>query len=379
MNKNTGSKCNKFNDGLIQSFPEVISPFIKKRLQELRVKYGENSSKYKGLARQYIISPKEKIIHEEERDRHYEADSGYEWKEGRIPGLERLYMRSLVVEPTLACAAHCRFCLRANYPKHTMSEEELIEAARYCGNIKNRDELNEILITGGDPLIVPHRLSVLIEALMQYAPNIKIIRIATRLPQQAPNRVTNSVFRIFQKREGVRFELATQTNHPVELDSPVTCEIFDRFNDLGVLIYSQNVLLRGVNDDISTLIELYDRMRELNIGPHYLFHCIPLRGMSHLRTTVDEGIKLVQHLVTSGKISGRTKPLYAAMTDVGKIIFYENSILKRDAKNNKLLLQSYYRYEDRKIWNPAWTLPDSAEIDKNGYLRIWYLDGIPRT
>lgn len=376
MNRYSNSHSEKSSNEPHQLFPEVISPFIKQRLNEIRENYGENSSRYQGLARQYVLSPKEESIHQEERDRHYHADSGHEWQEGQIPGLERLYRRTLVIEPTLACAAHCRFCLRANYPKFTLSEEELIKVARYCGSKKQRDELNEVLITGGDPLVVPHRLNLLIDALVQHAPNIKIIRIATRLPQQAPHRVNNNVFRIFQKRKGIRFELATQTNHPVELEPPETYELFKRFQDLGVLVYSQNVLLRGVNDDVSILIELYDRMRELNIEPHYLFHCIPLRGMSHLRTTVAEGIDLIQQLVTAGQISGRTKPSYAAMTDVGKIIFYEKTIINRDAIHNRLLLQSYYKYEDRKAWNPAWELPDSAEVDENGYLRVWYLDGI---
>ena len=78
-------------------------------------------------------------------------------------------------------------------------------------------------------------------------------------------------------------------------------------------------------------------------------------------------------LLTSGYISGRGKPMFAAMTDIGKIIFYEGTILER--KENKVLLQSHYRYEERKAWNPSWVLPDASEIDENGLIRVWYSDG----
>jgi lysine 2,3-aminomutase len=248
--------------------------------------------------------------------------------------------------------------------------------ARFCGNRENRDALNEVLITGGDPLTIPKRLGFLVEALQQYAMNIKIMRIATRLPQQAPSRVNNDVFRICQKNGDIRFELATQVNHPVELSFPETVESFKKIRELGVPIYAQNVLLRGVNDDASTLVELYDKMRILGIEPHYLFHCIPLQGMHHMRTTIKEGLDLSQQLLTSGYISGRGKPMFAAMTDIGKIIFYEGTILKR--KDNKVLLQSHYSYNARKVWNPSWVLPDASEVDENGLIRVWYLDGTER-
>ena len=372
MNK-PGNRTISENKNTASTFTEIISPFINGKLEELKAAFGENSPEYQGLARQYVRSAEEDVVHDDERSRHYDAETSFQGESGEIHGLERLYRRTLVIEPTFACAAHCRYCLRANYPRHSLSEDELLEVARYSGNKDNRDTLNEVLITGGDPLTIPKRLDFLVEALRQHAPNIKIMRIATRLPQHAPSRVSNDVFRIFQKINGVRFELATQINHPVELSFPETVDIFRRFRELDVPIYAQNVLLRGINDDASTLIELYDRMRELDIEPHYLFHCIPLQGMHHMRTTIQEGLELSQRLLTSGYISGRGKPMFAAMTDIGKIIFYEGTII--DRKDNKVLLQSHYRYEERKAWNPSWVLPDSSEVDENGLVRVWYIDG----
>jgi len=357
-------------------FKELISPFIKRKLDELGSRYGRKSSPYLGLARQYVQQPMEQTAYQDERDRHYDAHADFIVENKHIPGLERLYRRGLVIEPTMICAAHCRYCLRANYKTpYTLSEEELLGVAKFCGSQERKDALHEVLITGGDPLIIPNRLAFLVDALIEFAPNIKIMRIATRLPQQAPSRITNTVYRIFQKREGVRFELATQINHPVELSFPETVEIFKTFRNMGVVIYSQNVLLKGVNDDLSVLIDLYDAIRDLGIEAHYLFHCIPLRGMSHMRTSVEKGLQLTNALVNSGHISGRAKPMYAAMTDIGKITFYENTILQKDPAHNSLLLQSHYLNEERKTWNPSWVLPSSAEVDENGRLRVWYLDG----
>ena len=357
-------------------FKELISPFIKRKLDELGSRYGRESSPYLGLARQYVQQPLEQTAYQDERDRHYDAHADFIVENKPVPGLERLYRRGLVIEPTMVCAAHCRFCLRANYKNpYTLSEDELLQVAKFCGTEERQKTLHEVLITGGDPLIIPNRLAFLVEALIEYAPNIKIIRIATRLPQQAPSRVNNNVFRIFQKRKGIRFELATQINHPVELSFKETAEVFSAFRNMGVVIYSQNVLLKGINDDIEVLIDLYDAIREIGIEAHYLFHCIPLRGMSHMRTTVEKGLTLINTLVSSGYISGRAKPMYAAMTDIGKIVFYENTIIKKDPVNNTLLLQSQYLNEERKAWNPSWQLPSSAEIDENGRLRVWYLNG----
>jgi lysine 2,3-aminomutase len=114
-------------------------------------------------------------------------------------------------------------------------------------------------------------------------------------------------------------------------------------------------------------------MRENNIEAHYLFHCIPIIGTHHLRTSIEKSLDLIKELVCSGKISGRAKPMFAAMTDIGKITFYEGVIQRRE--NGRVLLQSNYRYEDRLKWNPSWKLPKTAEIDKKGLLRVWYVDG----
>jgi lysine 2,3-aminomutase len=359
----------------LATFKEKISPFLLQKLSWLAEKFGPNSYEYQGLARQYLKTDLEVSETAENNVKHWEADvANREISDYNLLGIERLYRRTLVIDLTLACAAHCRYCLRGLYTPHTMDQDEIIKVAKYCGNPELRDDLNEVLITGGDPFLIPNRLNFLIESLMRYAPNILIMRIATRLPQHDPNRVGNSTLEIFKNKSGIKFEIATQTNHPIEF-FPEVRECFSRIMEFVPAVYSQNVLLKGVNDNLDILIELYDTMRFLGIEPHYLFHAVPLRGTHHFRTSVEKGLNLAKAISSSGVFSGRAKPQYAAMTDIGKITFYEGTILKKDEQNNRLLLQSHYKLEDRLKWNPSWQLTRTAKVNEKGYLQVWYLDG----
>lgn len=353
-------------------FLEKISPFLEKKLNELKQTKGENSEEYRAIYLQYTRLPQEDNVETEDNQRHWEADMPFE-EQGH--GVERLYSKTVVIEPTMVCAAHCRYCLRANYNIFTLSEDEIIRIAQFCGSDKVKQSANEVLITGGDPLVLPNRLNFLIDALTRYAPNIKIMRVATRLPLHDPLRIDSNVYEIFRKnKDKIRFEIATQINHPTDL-FPETIEVYKHFNDMGIPIYSQNVLIKGVNDNIDTLVALYNKMREVGIESHYLFHCVPMRGMHHYRTTVAKGLKLAKELTNSGLISGRVKPMYALMTDIGKITMYEGTYIKKDEEKNLVYLQSSYKYADRLKFNPNWQLPQTAEVDENGYLRMWYLDG----
>ncbi|NEE23648.1 hypothetical protein G3M58_96505 [Streptomyces sp. SID7499] len=120
------------------------------------------------------------------------------------------------------------------------------------------------------------------------------------------------------------------------------------------------------------MITLYDELRRLDIEAHYLFHCVPIRGMDHHRTSVARGLDLFRKLVVSGMTSGRAKPHFTLMTDVGKVSLYEGTVIGRE--DDRILVQTGYSYEERRRWAPAWVLPPSARVDENGFLQVWYLD-----
>jgi len=353
-----------------QEFAERIGGFLQDKMAQIQLSHGQQSSEYQALARQYFYTPTEDEPSLEDNLKHYNAAVG---EDIGLKRAERLYQRTALINISQVCVANCRFCLRSNYENEQFNANDLVAFARYCGSESNQQDLTEILVTGGDPLLARARLRQLVAAINQHAPNIRRIRIGTRLPIQDPKRIDADLLDLFRKPgEGVRFELAIQINHPVEL-FPETTAALSRISDAGVRIYAQNVLLKGVNDDINVLLNLYNGLRELAIESHYLFHCCPIIGMRHFRTSLDLGLQLARELTASGRISGRSKPLFAAMTDIGKIVLYDGAILAR--RGPRILIQSRYSYQDRIRWNPTWAVPDSAEIDEEGFLRVWYLDG----
>jgi len=316
------------------------------------------------LALQYRYDPREEIRDPSSVSRHYDADIGV------LRGVERIYRRTVVVEPTRVCAAHCRWCIRANYGPASLKDEEIEEIARFCGAPAQRDDLREVIVTGGDPLMVPRKLEILLEKLEQHAPNIETYRIGTRLPLQNPALVDANMQRIFERFAG-RVEVAIHVNHRLELFPEVVAAI-RRLRFAGTAMYNHTVLLRGVNDTVEEQVDLAEGLRELRIETHYLFHCVPMQGMQHHRTSVARGIALASRLANSGLLSGRAKPMFTLMTALGKVTMYEGTIVRREGP--RLLVQTDYRHDERLRWNPSWRLPPSASVKPDGRMQVWYED-----
>jgi len=354
------------------NFRELISPFLQSKLDEARASYGVGSRAYQALARQYVRSPAEADIHASDRRRHYEAEVSGELAGQQLKGVERLYRRTVLLEPTTACAAHCRWCLRGQYDSFTLRREDIDRALDYFAL---DGEIREVLITGGDPLMAGKMLGYALDGIADRVPNIEIVRIGTRVPLQDPGLVSGALLDILQKPRRFRLELGVHVCHPSEF-WPESRHALRTLMDAGIRIYNQHPLLKGVNDDRETLFRLYDDMRHLGVEAHYLFHAIPMRGMAHHRTSIDRGFALISALTSGGEFSGRAKPHYCAMTDIGKIVLYHGSILQRDADEGTVLLRSQYRLQDRQRYNPSWQLPQSVLVDAEGYMSVWYPDGV---
>jgi lysine 2,3-aminomutase len=349
-------------------FHEKTSPFLREKLAEGPAEF---------LRRQYLVDPAEPSSKALEVDRHYHSEVETSFEGRALRGVEKLYRRTVLVEPTSVCAAHCRWCIRGQYDTLTLREDELELIARYCGTAPENEDVREVLITGGDPLMLVKQLDFLLDALERHAPNVEVVRIGTRVPLQDPRRVDDQMVRALRPRSTFRIEIATHVNHPGEL-YPEVREAYQRLHETGLTLYDQTVLLRGVNDDLDTLVELVEELRRLRIEMHYLFHCVPLRGMDHHRTSLAEGLQLARRLTSSGLTSGRAKPMFTVMTDIGKITLYEGTILDRD-DHGRVLLASGYSYQDRLAWTPSWQLPSSAHVGDDGLLRVWYLDSTTAT
>jgi lysine 2,3-aminomutase len=178
--------------------------------------------------------------------------------------------------------------------------------ARALDYIRSRPEIWEVILTGGDPLILsPRRLRAVTKALSAIN-HVKVVRIHTRVPVADPARITADLVRAM-KAKGKAVYVALHVNHARELTAAARASIA-RMADAGLVLLGQTVLLRGVNDAPETLGELMRACVECRIKPYYLHHGDLAPGTAHLRTTIATGQQLMRHL--RGRFSGLCQPTY---------------------------------------------------------------------
>ena len=353
---------------VFKDFEEQISPFLRQKIAHTQ-SIGDDKT-LRVLTREFVETVSETNVLSEGL-KHYEAEEEVVWEEQPLNGIERLYRRVILFELVQQCASRCRYCLRRNYKPWNHSKEDVLRAARFIGKAPGHEELTEVLVTGGDPGIVPDKLGIFLDELSEYAPHIAVVRVATRVPIHQPDLVNDRLLEVLSKKRSFRLEIATQINHSVEL-FPEVENAYRRLLEIVPLIYNQPVMLKGINDSLDELIELFDRTRLLGIENHYFFHCVPIGGLESFRVSLVRALNLARQISQSGCISGRAKPKFALMTGIGKIIPYEGSILEQ--KERGYLLRSDYTLKDRLQWNPSWQVPSNAFVDGSGHLCIWYQD-----
>lgn len=350
-------------------FNELVSGYLQNLMVNTEKRYGRESSEYKALYYQYIKTDAEIMEMREHNDKHYEA--AVDNRRRGLRYIERLYKRQATVNLTTACSAHCRYCLRQNYDSICLQEEDVNVIIEYLARDKY---LKEILITGGDPLLNADKLIHVMGRIINEAPNIRIIRIGTRLPVQNPDKLDKKLERFFyDNRRNIFFEVALQINHKIELQSE-TQRCIKELQDVGVVVYAQNVLLKNVNSSIEILVELYDALRYEHIETHYLFHPVPICRTAQFRMPLSEFLHLAKLLTSSGEISGRSKPMFSLMTDIGKCTLYDGTLTEAD-EEGYVDVHTAYRLEERLRWNSQYKLPESARVSEDGTLIVRYMDG----
>jgi lysine 2,3-aminomutase len=222
-----------------------------------------------------------------------------------VEGVVHRYPDRVLLKLVNACAVYCRFCFRRETVgpgRGGLSANALAAALDY---IRSRPEIWEVVLSGGDPLVLsPRRLKDVVTRLAAIA-HVKVIRVHTRVPGVAPERVTSALVRALRTEKATFVVL--HANHPRELTERARAACA-RFVDAGIPMLSQSVLLRGVNDDAETLGALMRAFVECRIKPYYLHHADLAPGTAHLRTTVAEGQALMRAL--RGRYSGLCQPAY---------------------------------------------------------------------
>ena len=254
------------------------------------------------IARQFIPTTDELITTPEEL-----ADPIGDEAHSPVKGIVHRYPDRVLLLPTHACASYCRFCFRRETVgpggAGTLSAAELDAAMAY---IAGDPAIWEVILTGGDPLVLsPARIGAIMDRLAKIE-HVKIVRVHTRVPAVAPERVTEALVAAL-KRSGKTTYMALHANHPRELTSEARAAC-GRLIDAGVVMLSQTVLLRGVNDDVAVLGALMRAFVETRIKPYYLHHADLAPGTSHLRLTLAEGQALMRGL--RGTYSGLCQPAF---------------------------------------------------------------------
>jgi lysine 2,3-aminomutase len=224
-----------------------------------------------------------------------------------VEGIVHRYPDRVLFKIIATCAVYCRFCFRREMvgpgKAAALPAEAYAAALDYIGA---HEEIWEVILTGGDPLMLsPRRLAAVMRDLAAI-PHVKIVRLHTRVPVADPARIDSERVAAL-KADGVTTWVALHANHARELTDAARSACA-RLVDAGIPMVSQSVLLRGVNDDSATLAALMRAFVECRIKPYYLHHGDLAPGTAHLRTTLAEGQTLVRAL--RGRVSGLCQPDY---------------------------------------------------------------------
>lgn len=204
---------------------------------------------------------------------------------------------------TDVCSVYCRFCTRKHFTGQEsafLKEAELNEALEY---IKSKKGIREVILSGGDPLTVSDSQLDLVLSKLREIDHVEIIRIGSRMPVVCPMRITNDLVKVIKKHKPVY--MMTHFNHPRELTEEAVIGL-EKLVDHGIPVFNQMVLLNGVNNHPAIVQALSRRLVYLRVKPYYMFQCDPSQGTDHLRTSIDDSLKIQKELW--GHLSGLAMP-----------------------------------------------------------------------
>jgi lysine 2,3-aminomutase len=243
-----------------------------------------------------------------------------------IEGLVHRYPDRVLLLALDTCAAYCRYCTRSRL----VSQGELeplgrrLEAA--LAYLAEHTEVRDVLLSGGDPLLMSDASLDQLLGRLRALPHLEFLRIGTRIPGFLPQRITPELVAVLRKH---RVWLSVHFCHAMEL-MPEVAEACDRLADGGIPLGCQTVLLKGVNDSVEALRDLFHGLLRLRVRPYYLYQCDPVLGTGHLRTTIGEGLRLMAEL--RGHTTGYAVPTYVvdAPGGGGKIPLQQETLLGYD-------------------------------------------------
>lgn len=229
------------------------------------------------------------------------------------PLISRLYPDRLIINVTNMCSMFCRHCLR----RKDIGGKDLIYSRSQLGEalayIRENKEIRDVLLTGGDALALSDDQLDWTLTELDKIPHVEIKRLGSRMPCVLPQRITPELCRMLEKHEPVY--LNTQYNHPKEITTDAKKAV-DMLTKAGVVVRDQTVLLKGINNDPHVMKVLMHEMLRIKVAPYYIFNCKKVEGIRHFRTSIQEGLNIMEHL--RGYTSGMAVPTYIITAPEGR-------------------------------------------------------------
>jgi lysine 2,3-aminomutase len=258
-----------------------------------------------------------------------------EEEQSPVPNITHRYPDRVLFLVSSQCAMYCRFCTRKRKVGRslTVTEETIALGIEYIGRHR---EVRDVLLSGGDPLLLQDKSIERILKALRQIPHVEIIRIGTRVPCTLPQRITSRLVNMLKKYHPLYIN--THFNHPVEITTEAA-NACGRLADAGIPLGCQTVLLRGVNDNAAIMKQLMQKLLRIRVRPYYLYQADLTQGTGHFRTPIDKGLEIIEAL--RGHTSGLCVPTF--VVDVpgggGKIPLLPNYLLRRD--KDTLVLRNY--------------------------------------
>lgn len=278
-------------------------------------------------------------------------DSLAEDRHSPVPGLVHRYPDRVLMLVTTQCASYCRYCTRSRIvgdPTATFSRSEFEMQIEY---LKRTPQVRDVLLSGGDPLVLAPKILDEILSQLREIPHIEIVRIGSRVPVFLPMRITDELTEMLQQYHPLWINI--HVNHSNEITAELA-EACDRLTRAGIPLGNQAVLLAGVNDNVHVQRQLVQDLTRIRVRPYYLYQCDLVEGAGHFRTPVAKGIEIIEGL--RGHTSGYAVPVYIidAPGGGGKIPVGPNYLLSMS--DHKVILRNYEgfitTYEEPLDYNP---------------------------
>ncbi len=253
-----------------------------------------------------------------------------------VPNVVHRYPDRVLVTINSSCSMYCRFCTRRRFVLDKGGHKDRNELEVICDYLESHPEIRDVIISGGDALMMGEKRLLEILGRIRAIPHVEIMRLASKIPCVLPMRITDALVQTLKIFKPLYF--MTHFNHPYEItpEAKLACE---RIVDNGIPMMNQTVLLRGINSEVVIMKKLMQELLTIRVKPYYIYQCDLSEGISHFRTPVEKGIEIIESL--RGHTSGLAVPEFVIDTPGGggKVPIGPQYLLSQSDK--KVVLRNY--------------------------------------